>query len=109
MRGSTMPAQPDVAGGAHRPQFSDAATFQAWRERLPLANSGACHAALAAQVRLLPTAQLPHATRLELLERLCELAAPVQGDQGKKYRGKPVPLDDDDRAVWEGVVATWFS
>ena len=105
-----MPAQPDIAGAAKdRLQFSDAASFQAWRERLPLANPATCHAALAAQVRLLSGAQVAPATRLELLDLMRGLAATVQSEQTKKYRGKPVPLDDDDRATWEGVVATWFS
>jgi hypothetical protein len=105
-----MPAQPDFAGASKdRLQFSDAASFQAWRERLPLTNAGACQAALAGQARLLAAAQLAPTARLELLELLRELAATVLGEIARKYRGRPVPLDDDERAVWEGVVAVWFA
>ena len=88
-------------------QFSDPAGLQAWRERLPLTNPVQCHAALASQASQLARAALPAATRLTLLESLRDLAHTLQDELGKKYRGKPVPLDDDDRATWDGVVAVW--
>ena len=105
-----MPAQPGPAGaGADALQFSDAASFQVWRARLPLANATQCHAALAVQARALARATLPAAALLELLELLRETAVAIQAGYAKKYRGSPVPLDDDDRAAWDSVVGVWSS
>jgi cyclic-di-GMP-binding protein len=96
-----------AAGGTVELEFSDAAGCKTWLERLPAANLPQSHAALASQVELLASAALPAASKLELLELLRETVSRVQGEQAKQYLGRPVPLDDDERAVWEKVVAVW--
>ncbi|MCC7483772.1 MAG: hypothetical protein IT529_02175 [Burkholderiales bacterium] len=103
-----MPPPADPAGSAAAAlQFFDAPSFRAWRERLPVTDTGLAHGALAAQARALAGANLPAGTRFELLEALRELAAPLQAAAAKKYLGRPVPLDDDDRASWNDVVDVW--
>jgi hypothetical protein len=103
-------AQSDTTGAfKDRLEFSDRSSCQAWLTRLPLANAAASHGALAAQAGRMPNASVPAAVKLEMLEELRETVARVQAEMAGKYLSRPVPLDDDERAVWESVVALWRS
>lgn len=105
-----MSAHPDTAGAfKDRLEFSDSSSCKAWLERLPLAHAAASHVALAAQAGRMPDAAVPAGAKLELLELLRETVARVQAEMAEKYVGRPVPLDDDEHAVWESVVALWRS
>jgi len=101
-----LPAQSGTTGGVKdQLEFSDAAGCKAWLARLPLTNVAQCHAALARQASRMPDAGLPAAVKLELLELMRDTVARMQAEQVQRYLGRPVPLDDDERAVWESVVA----
>jgi len=88
-------------------QFSDAASFRAWLERLPRDNLVKCHAEFAAQVQLLSHASIRPAVKLELLEIMRETVAEVQRRYGEICWGRPVPLDAGDQAIWSHVVGVW--
>lgn len=105
-----MPSQSGTTGASSgRLEFSDAASCKAWLGRLPLADAGACHAALAAQASRVADASVPAAAKLEMLELMRAIIARIQAAHARKYLGRPVPLDDDERATWENVVALWRS
>jgi len=93
--------------GDHRTAIADAEGCRAWLASLPLADAGACHGELAAQVTRLSDASLPAAARLEMLELVREAVGRAQDAQAARLRGRPVPLDDDERATWDNVVALW--
>jgi hypothetical protein len=88
-------------------QFTDAASCKAWLSRLPRSSPSQCHAALAAQVRLLPAATIAPAGKLAVLEALREPVAESQAEMARNCRGKPVPLQTQDREAWDSVVGTW--
>jgi len=88
-------------------QFSDAAGCKAWLARLPLAKPAQCHAALGAQVRLLPPSKIAPSAKLEILELMRDPVARVQAEFAKNCRGKPLPLDDKNHEAWEAAVGLW--
>ena len=88
-------------------QVTDAVACNAWLARLPRASPAQRHAALAAQVRLLPAATIAPATKFAVLEALREPVAAAQAELAKDCRGKPVPLQANDRDAWDAVVGTW--
>ncbi len=94
-----------VAGAAL--QFSDAASFRAWLERLPHGDTIQCHAEFAAQVRELARAPLAPSVRLQLLELMRETVADIQRGYGEACWARPVPLDAGDRTIWNQVVSVW--
>ncbi len=104
-----MPAQSGTTGIKDQLEFSDAASYKAWLARLPLGNVAQCHAALAQQASRMPDADLPASVKLELLELMGDTVVRMQAEQARCYLGRPVPLDDDERAVWESVVALSLS
>ncbi len=107
-RGGTMSAEAQAVGfsGAAL-QFSDAASFRAWLERLPHGDLVRCHAEFATQVQQLSRAPLKPSTRLELLELMRETVADMQRSYGKLCWGRPVPLNAGDRVIWAHVVGMW--
>lgn len=88
-------------------QFSDAASYRAWLERLPQGDLVRCHAQFAAQVRELARATLTPSVRFDLLELVRETVADVQRRYAQVCWGRPVPLDPGDRTIWEHVVSVW--
>jgi len=88
-------------------QFSDAASFRAWLERLPHGDLVHCHAEFATQAQQLARAPLNPSLRLELLELMRETIADIQRSYGGLCWGRPVPLNAGDRAIWERVVGVW--
>jgi hypothetical protein len=103
-----MSAEAQAVGSAGAAlQFSDAASFRAWRERLPRGDLVQCHAEFAAQVQQLARAPLKPSLRLELLELMRETVADIQRSYGAICWGRPVPLDGGDRTIWKRVVGVW--
>jgi len=103
-----MPADaPGAAGGQDALQFTDAAGCAAWIARLPSGQPAKRHALLAEQARLLPSAAIAPAIKLEALELLRVPVAEAQAEMAGECRGKPVPLDARDRENWERVEGTW--
>jgi len=94
-----------VAGAAL--QFSDAASFRTWLERLPHGDTAQCHSEFAAQVKELARAPLSPSARLQLLELMRETVADIQRGYGEVCWGRPVPLDAGDRTIWNQVVSVW--
>ena len=88
-------------------QFSDAAGCRTWLARLPLANPARCHAALLAQVRLLPASTIAPPVKLEILELMREPVAQMQAELVKSCRGRPLPLTANNQETWESVVGLW--
>ena len=88
-------------------QFSDAASFRAWLERLPHGDTVRCHADFSAQIRELARAPLGPSVKLQLLELIRETVADVQRGYGQACWGRPVPLAAGDRAIWKQVVNVW--
>lgn len=103
-----MSAPPPAAAG-HPGQiaFSDLASATAWLARLPQANSVQCHAALAAQARLLPAAAIAATVKLEILELMRQPVAAVQADLERGIGGASIPLESANRYLWEGVTGLW--
>jgi len=103
-----MSAEAQAVGSAGAAlQFSDAASFRTWLERLPRNDLVQCHAEFAAQVQQLARAPLKPSVRLELLELIRETVADIQRSYGKVCWARPVPLDAADRAIWKNVVGVW--
>jgi len=103
-----MPAEaPAAAGGPQSLPFSDAASCKLWLEQVLHSSVTDCHGALFHAVGQLPRSPLRPAVKLESLELMRETVALVQFEHARRCRGKPVPLDAGERAVWESVVALW--
>lgn len=88
-------------------QLTDEAACKAWLARLPRSGPARRHAALAAQLRMLPAAAIAPAAKLAVLEALREPVAEAQAGLAKDCRGKPVPLSTGDREAWDAVVGAW--
>jgi hypothetical protein len=100
---------PPAAGSSEQIAFSDLASATAWLARLSQANTVQRHAALSAQVRLLPAATIAPASKLEILELMRQPIADVQAEQERGIRGASIPLDSANRQSWEGVTDLWTS
>lgn len=103
-----MPAEAPTAGNGEQPfPFSDAASCKAWLEQLWHSSVAECHAALSSGVQQIPQAALQPAVKFESLELMRETVALVQFEHARRCRGKPAPLDAEERVVWEGTVGVW--
>jgi hypothetical protein len=103
-----MPTEASAATtGGEALRFRDLPALRAWLERLPSDDSVARHAELLAQVGALARPPLAPAVKLALLEELREPVARTQSSYAEICKGRPVPLEEGDRAIWEGVVALW--
>lgn len=100
-------ASPPAAGHPEQIAFADLASATAWLARLPKANAVQAHAALAAQVRLLPAAAVAPAAKLEILELMRQPVAAVQAERERATRGASIPLESALRQTWEGVTGLW--
>lgn len=88
-------------------QVINEAACKAWLAQLARGKPAQRHAALAAQVRLLPAAAIAPADKFAVLEALCEPVAEAQAERASACRGKPVPLQEADRDAWDAAVGTW--
>jgi hypothetical protein len=103
MQGEAAP--PGAATG--QLPFADAAGAAAWLARLPHTNVAQCHAMLAAPARLLPSAPIAPAVKLEVLELMRQPVAAVQSRLAQECRGVPVPLEPTHREILEKVDGLW--
>lgn len=100
---------PTLSQSARQLEFTDNDGCRRWLESLPLTNIAVAQRAIAAQAALLKNAQLPSAERLKILELLGEPSGFVQNESAKKFDGKPLPLEPQELAAWQGTVALWQS
>ena len=94
-------------GSSESIAFSDLASATAWLARLPRPNALQAHAALTAQVRLLPAAVIAPAAKLEILELLRQPVADVQAEQERATRGASIPLASATHRTWEDLTGLW--
>lgn len=88
-------------------QFNDAAGARSWVERLPLTNVQHAQRLLAEQLALLNEADVPALERFNILESLREAITFVQEESANRYAGKPLPLEENETAVWTSVMELW--
>ena len=80
--------------------------LDAWLKRLP-ADSCAALNALREHVQELSANSIGAQERFAMLERMRSYAARLMPEQRRRYMGKPVPLDGDERQAWEDAVRLW--
>lgn len=97
---------PPISADAH-PEFADSASCAAWLAELPLVNVAPSQIRLLGQLQALNRFELPAAERLKMLEALREPAYFLQAEQMKKLTGKPLPLTQTERGIFEQVVKLW--
>src|SRR6185436_2007304 len=88
-------------------QFATGEGCRQWLEQLTLTNVQLTQQVLTAQLASLAVAQLAPLERLKILEALRDPVHFVQGESGKRYTGKGVPLDPGESIVWGNVLALW--
>jgi hypothetical protein len=89
------------------PLFADLTQCRAWLKTLPLSNPSQAQAQLLRQLNLLNRYQMRNDVRLEILESLREPIHFVQGEQAKKYTGKPLPLAAAEQSALDAAHALW--
>ncbi|MCL6556707.1 MAG: hypothetical protein K6T56_10130 [Burkholderiales bacterium] len=90
-----------------RPHISDAQTTRQWLQGLPLTNVPAAHAEMLVQMELVNTYAMSGVERLKVMEILREPILYLQGEQSRKYAGKPLPFDNTELSLWRKVLALW--
>lgn len=88
-------------------QFTDSTSCKRWIEQLTLSNVQLTQQALSAQLAALNAAHLPPLERLKILEALREPVFFVQGESAKRYAGRPLPIDEGEKTIWNNVIALW--
>lgn len=88
-------------------QFTDSASCKRWIEQLTLTNVQLTQQALTGQLAALGAAHLPPLERLKILEALREPVYFVQGESSKRYAGRPLPIEDGEKTVWNNVLTLW--
>lgn len=102
----TPPASAGTMQGT-RPHISDAQTCRQWLQGLPLTNVPAAHAEILVQMELVNHYAMSGVERLKVMEALREPILYLQGEQGRKYAGKPLPFDNTELSLWRKVLALW--
>jgi hypothetical protein len=90
------------------PAFSNAKACADWVASLALTNTAASQAQLRAQLGLLAAAagvKAPAAA--EILEKLRAPVLTVQGDAGRKFGFRPLPLSDTEAAAFAATIDLW--
>jgi len=80
--------------------------LEPWLKRLP-ADSCAAFNALRQHVQDIAANSIAAQERLAMLERMRSYAAALMPEQRRRYIGKPVPYDGDEREAWEGGIRLW--
>ena len=88
-------------------QFTDSVRCKEWIEQLTLTNITLTQQVLTTQLASLAAAQLPALERLKILEALREPVYFVQSESAKRYAGRSLPLEPNERAAWRNVVSLW--
>ena len=102
-----MSAEPLASSSLLPLQFTDSNSCQRWIEQLTLTNVQLTQQVLTGQLASLGAAQLPPLERLKILETLREPVQFVQSESAKRYAGKPLPLEPNEAAMWNNVIALW--
>jgi hypothetical protein len=88
-------------------QFVNSEGCRQWLEQLTLTNVQLTQQVLTAQLGSLSASAAAPLERLKILEALRDSVLFVQGESGKRYAGKGVPLDPGESMVWSNVIALW--
>src|SRR5688572_693773 len=88
-------------------QFTDSASCKRWIEQLTLTNVQLTQQALTGQLAALGAAHLAPLERLKILEAMREPVFFVQAESAKRYAGRPLPIDEGEKAVWSNVIVLW--
>ena len=101
----TPPLEPtdDLAN----PAFKDTASCTAWLAQLQLTNLQPAHSQLLIQINEFNRYPMQGLDRLNTLELLRETVAYVQSNFAKKLITKPLPLNEDEMAVFVAIVQLW--
>lgn len=89
------------------PEFRDADSCAEWLQSLPLINVGPSHGRLLGQLEELNCFDVPVAERIRMLELLREPIMFVQGEHGKKFASRALPLAKGEREIFANVLALW--
>lgn len=89
------------------PDFHSAASCAEWLQSLPLINVGPSHGRLLGQLEELNSFDLLPQERIRILELLREPVSFVQGEHGKKFSSRAVPLAKQEREIFNNVLALW--
>lgn len=92
---------------AQPPLFADLEQCRAWLKTLPLSNPVQAHAQLLRQIGLLNRFTVAADQRFALLEALREAIHFVQGENAKKFSGKPLPLAPPEQAALDANHVLW--
>lgn len=94
-------------GNEQPPLFVDVEQCRAWIEALPMAAPVQAQAQLLRQLNLLDRFTLAAGMRLALLEVLRETVLFAQGECGKRFAGKPLPLTPPEQAAFDSGQKLW--
>jgi cyclic-di-GMP-binding protein len=96
-----------ITSGDSNPEFRDASSCAEWLQSLPLINAGPSHGRLLGQLEELNCCDVPVAERMRILELLREPIMFVQGEHGKTFTARALPLAPGERAIFANVLALW--
>lgn len=101
----TLPLEPtdDLAD----PAFKDPASCSKWLAQLQLTNLQPAHSQLFIQLNEFNRYPMRGLDRLNTLEQLRETVGYVQDNYAKKLIGKPLPLNENEMAVFVAIVQLW--
>jgi len=88
-------------------KISNAAETKTFLAQLAAIDLAPRQALLLTQLKLFAETAIPGGVRLQVLEALREAILETQHARSKEYWGKPVPLDDDTREVFQRSVELW--
>ncbi|MBL8485003.1 MAG: hypothetical protein JNJ60_22595 [Rhodocyclaceae bacterium] len=94
-------------GGAPAPAFTNSRACREWLSGLPLATPIQAQATLLGQINLLNRYPVAPDERLRMLELLREPVYYVQAETAKKFSGRPLPLSQSERAVFDANQNLW--
>lgn len=103
-----QPPLPALDPNAASP-WPDRAACEYWLSQLQLTNIRAAQEEILSRLDQFNRCAIPETRRLEILEALRETVSFVQGEYRKKLAGKPLPLSEDEKSVFAGLMALWNS
>lgn len=91
------------------PPWPDRAACEFWLSQLQFTNIRAAQEEILGRLDQLNCCAIPETRRLEILEALRETVSFVQGEYRKKIASKPLPLSEDEKNVFAGLMSLWNS
>ncbi len=85
----------------------DQATCAQWLAQLQLTDIRAAHQALHRELAALGQYLLPPTERLQIMEKLRETVAYVQGELAKRLAGRPLPLSEAEHGAFMTLIGIW--